>query len=151
MVSHTQTRLAPGEGLSSGQWKEVLEREEKRLGFTGHACVWSFHIDEATGERHLHAGWFRVNPETNRAHDPGLDKLRLKELARTLEKEFALREVSNHRKPEDRARIADLKEVEEGRRPGTDVRAIRTAILDSFEQLQDGAARRSTRRLRPRA
>ena len=136
---HTQTRLAPGEGLSGGQWQEVLEREEKRLGFTGHARVWSFHIQE-NGDRHLHAAWFRVDPETNRAHDPGLYKLRLKELARTLEKEFALREVSNHRKPEDRARIADRKEVEESRRLGTDVRAIRTAILDCFEQSDSGKA-----------
>ena len=85
---HTQTRLAPGEQLNRDQWERVLDREEKRLGFSGHARAWSFHIDEATGEKHLHAAWFRIDPETNRAHDPGLFKLRLMEVARWAEKEF---------------------------------------------------------------
>jgi hypothetical protein len=137
---HTQTRLAPGEQLTREQWERVLDREEKRLGFTGHARAWSFHIDEATGERHLHAAWFRINPETNRAHDPGLFKLRLMEVSRWAEKEFGLRELSNERQPHDKAPTPERNEMEESRRLGTDVRAIRTAILDCFQQADSGKA-----------
>jgi hypothetical protein len=137
---HTQTRLAPGEQLAPEQWEIVRAREEKRLGFSGLPCAWSFHVNEATGERHLHAAWYRVDTETGLARDPGLFKLRLKEVSRTCEKEFALREVSNHRQAHDRARVAERKEVEEARRLSTDVRAIRTAILDSFEHSDNGRA-----------
>ena len=137
---HTQTRLAPGEQLNREQWERVLDREEKRLGFSGHARAWSFHIDEATGEKHLHAAWFRIDPETNRAHDPGLFKLRLMEVARWAEKEFGLRELSNQRQPHDRARAPERSEMEESRRLGTDVRAIRTAILDCLERADGGKA-----------
>ena len=137
---HTQTRLAPGEQLNRDQWERVLDREEKRLGFSGHARAWSFHIDEATGEKHLHAAWFRIDPETNRAHDPGLFKLRLMEVARWAEKEFRLRELSNERQPHDRARAPERNEMEESRRLGTDVRAIRTAILDCLEHADGGKA-----------
>jgi len=137
---HTQTRLAPGEHLSNEQWEEVVDREEKRLGFTGLPRMWTFHVDEATGERHLHAAWYRVDVENERAVDPGLFKLRLKELSRTLEKEFALHEVSNHRQPHDRAKTADRDEVEESRRLGTDVRTIRTTILDCLQQADNGKA-----------
>ena len=66
-----------------------------------------FIIDEATGEKHLHAAWFRIDPETNRAHDPGLFKLRLMEVARWAEREFALRELSNERQPHDKARAPE--------------------------------------------
>jgi Relaxase/Mobilisation nuclease domain len=137
---HTQTRLAPGEQLNRDQWERTLDREEKRLGFSGHARAWSFHIDEANGEKHLHAVWFRIDPETNRAHDPGLFKLRLMEVARWAEKEFHLRELSNARQPHDRARAPERSEMEESRRLGTDVRAIRTAILDCLERADGGKA-----------
>jgi hypothetical protein len=136
---HTQTRLAPGEQLNREQWERVLDREEKRLGFSGHARVWSFHIDEATGEKHLHAAWFRID-ENNRAHDPGLFKLRLMEVARWAEREFHLRELSNERQPHDRARAPERSEMEESRRLGTDVRAIRTSILDCLERADGGKA-----------
>jgi hypothetical protein len=136
---HTQTRLAPGERLNRDQWERVLDREEKRLGFSGHARVWSFHIDEATGEKHLHAAWFRID-ENNRAHDPGLFKLRLMEVARWAEREFGLRELSNQRQPHDRARAPERSEMEESRRLDTDVRAIRTAILDCLERADGGKA-----------
>jgi hypothetical protein len=140
---HTQTRNAPGERLTDAQWLEVAEREEKRLGFTGQPRILSLHIDPATGDKHLHAAWFRIDLEHMRAIDPGMFKNNLKEVARTAERDFALREVSNTRQPHDRARIADRKEAEQSRRLGTDVRAIRTAILDCYEQSDSGKAFRA--------
>ena len=137
---HTQTRLAPGERLNLAQWEQTLDREEKRLGFAGLPRAWSFHVDEATGEMHMHAAWFRVDTETGRARDPGLFKLRLMEVARACEREFALQEVSSTRQAHDRARAASRNEQEESRRLGTDVRGIRTAILDCLEHADSGKA-----------
>ena len=70
-------------------------------------------------------------------------KNHLKQLSRKLEKEYGLQEVSNFRKPEDRARTADRKELEESRRLGTDVRAVRTTILDCLERTDGGKAFRA--------
>ena len=137
---HTQTRLPADERLTPEQWEVVRLREEKRLGFSDLPCIWSFHVNEATGERHMHAAWFRVDVEQERAVDPGLFKLRLKETCRSLEREFGLRELDNHRQPHDRARAADRNEVEEARRLGTDVRAIRNAILDCYQHADNGRA-----------
>lgn len=137
---HTQTRAAPGEHLSDAQWMEVADREEKRLGFKGQPRIVSYHIDPASGEKHMHVAWFRVDLETMRAIDPGLFKNHLKQLARDIERDFGLRQVGNGREAGDRARIADRDEVEESRRLGTDVRAIRTSILDSYEQSDSGKA-----------
>lgn len=138
---HTQTRLPADERLTRAQWEQVVEREEKVLGFTGLPRIWSLHVNEADGERHLHIAWYRVDVEQERAIDPGLFKNKLKlEVARYLEKQLGLRRISNERKPEDRARYANRGEVEESRRLGTDVREIRTAILDSFERSDSGRA-----------
>jgi hypothetical protein len=140
---HTQTRLPADERLTPEQWEVVRTREEKRLGFSDLPCIWSFHVNEVTGERHMHAAWFRVDVEQERAVDPGLFKLRLKETCRGLEREFGLRELDNHRQPHDRARAADRNEVEEARRLGIDVRAIRNSILDCYQHADNGRAFRA--------
>ena len=114
---HGHIRLAPGEDLADAQWMKSLDRMEKRLGFAGQPRIASFHIDAATGERHLHCGWFRVDLESMRAIDPGLYKNHLMQLARTLEKEFSLREVSSRRQPHDKARAAERDEYEESQTP----------------------------------
>ena len=137
---HGHIRLAPGEQLADGQWMEAFERMEQRLGFSGQPCIVSFHTDLETGEKHLHAAWFRVDLETMQAIDPGLYKNHLMQLSRTLEREFELREVSNTRQPDDHARAADRNEYEESKRLGIDVRAIRTAILDCLEHADSGRA-----------
>jgi hypothetical protein len=137
---HGHVRLAPGEDLADAQWMKSLNRMEKRLGFAGQPRIASFHIDAASGERHLHCGWFRVDLESMRAIDPGLYKNHLVQLARTLEKEFSLREVSSRRQPHDKARAAERDEYEESKRLGTDVRATRTAILDCLEHSDNGKA-----------
>src|SRR6202167_6038215 len=103
---HGHIRLAPGERLSDEQWMEALDRMEKRLRLAGQPRAASFHIDQATGEKHLHAAWFRIDLETMRAIDPGMFKNHLKQLSRALERDFALREISTSRQPDDRARAA---------------------------------------------
>ena len=137
---HVQTRLAPGEQLTREQWERVFDREEKRLGFSGLPRAWSFHVNEKTGEMHAHMAWFRVDAETGTARDPGLFKLRLMEVARASEIELGLRQLDNNRQPLDTARAPERKEMEESRRLGTDVRAIRAAILDCLEHSDNGRA-----------
>jgi hypothetical protein len=142
---HTQTRLAPGEKLDLAQWEQTLDREEKRLGFSGLPRAWSFHVDETTGDMHMHAAWFRIDMETGFARDPGLFKHRLMEVARACEVEFGLQEVSSVRQAHDRARSASRNEEEEARRLGVDVRAVRTVILECLEQADSGPSARLLR------
>jgi len=137
---HGHIRLAPGESLTDRQWMESLDRMEKRLGFEGQPRMVSFHIDAASGEKHLHVGWFRIDLEAERAIDPGMYKNHLKEFCRREERRHALREISSERQPDDRATVAGRNEVEEARRLGTDVRAVRGAILDCLEQADGGRA-----------
>jgi hypothetical protein len=137
---HGHIRIAPNERLTDPQWMESVDRMEKRLGFTGQPRMVSFHTNTETGEKHVHVAWFRMDAETMQTRDPGMYKNHLKEMSRTLERKFALRELSNARKPEDRARAAGRNEVEQSRRLGTDSAVIRTAILDSYEQSDNGKA-----------
>jgi Relaxase/Mobilisation nuclease domain len=137
---HVQTRNPFGDKqLTNEEWLQIADREGKRLGFDGQPRIVSFHIFP-NGEKHLHVGWCRIDLETMRAIDPGLFKNHLKQLCRTLEKEYGLQEVSNVRKPEDIARIADRKEVEEARRLGMDDRAIRNTIVDCLQRTDGGKA-----------
>ena len=134
---HAQTRLAPGEELLPEQWMRIADREEKRLGFAGQPRIVTFHI-HADGERHMHIGWSRLDLEDMRMIDPGMYKNHLKQLAREFEREFGLRELDGTRKPEDRAKAPGRAEEEESRRLGTNVREIRTAILDCLERADGG-------------
>ncbi len=141
---HAQTRNPDGDKqLTNAQWLQIADRLEKRLGLDNQPRIVSFHIDRATGEKHMHVAWCRIDLETMRAIDPGLYKSSLKQLCRALEKEYGLQEVSSQRKPEDTARIADRKEVEEARRLGMDVRAVRNAILDCLGRTDNGKAFRA--------
>ncbi len=102
----------------------------------------SFHIDKATGARHLHLAWSRIaRREDGRLYalDPGLYKLKLKELSRALEQELGLRIVSNDRAPDAKTRAADRNEFEEARRLGTDLKRIRNTIFDCLHCSENGA------------
>ena len=74
------------------------------------------------------------------ALDPGLYKLKLKELSRALERELGLRIVSSDRAPDAKTRAADRNEFEEARRLGTGLKQIRNAIHDCLQRADNGAA-----------
>lgn len=137
---HLSIRLYPNEDLTLERWIECADEAEKRLGFQGQPRLIAFHTDPESGDRHLHIAWYRVDLETMHAIDPGLDRNKLKHMCRDLERRFALREVSNVRQPSDRARSAVGGELEESRRLGTDIKEIRNAILDCYEQSDSGKA-----------
>jgi Relaxase/Mobilisation nuclease domain len=140
---HVQLRGAHGEGLklTDAQMLEIADRCDTALGLAGQPRAASLHINRQTGDRHLHLGYSLVaESEDGRLYvrKLGLYKNKLKALSRELEKDYGLQIVSNERQPHDRAPIADRGEIEESRRIGTDVRAIRTAILDCLEQSDGG-------------
>jgi hypothetical protein len=124
--------------LTRQQWIEVVgARAERQLGFTGQPCAMSFHIDRATGARHLHLAWSRIAQRAGGrlcAIDPGLYKLKLKELSRTLEQELGLKIVSSARATDAKTRAADRNEFEEARRLGTDLKNIRNTIFDCLHR-----------------
>jgi hypothetical protein len=135
---HGQINCAEGERLTEKQLLETVDRMEKRLRFTGQPRLITTHTDIETGEQNYHVAWFRMDVERERIINPGLYPFRLIDEARKIEKDFGLQIVSSERKADDRARAADRDEFEEGRRLGTDTRAIRNAILDCFEKSDNG-------------
>lgn len=113
------------------------------MGFTGQPRAISFHIDRATGDRHLHVAWSRLTCGVDgrlRAIDPGLYKRKLKQLSRALEKELGLKIVSSDPAPDAKTRAAGRDEFEEARRLGIDLKHIRNTIFDCFQGAATGAA-----------
>jgi hypothetical protein len=141
---HCYIRLAPGERLTRRQWIEVVgARAERTLGFSGQPCAISFHIDKATGEMHLHLAWSRIARRADGrlyALDPGLYKLKLKELSRALEQELGLRIISSARASDAKTRAAGRNEFEEARRLGSNLKQIRNTIFDCLQRADSGTA-----------
>ena len=144
---HLYTRFPRGEIQDTPESRalclEIARRQVKALGYGGQPYAVSFQTDRKSGELHMHIGISRIARSTDGqlfAIDPGLYKNRLKELSRSLEKEFALKEISSERKPGNRARAAKQNEFEESRRLKTNIDAIRNAILERFEQSDSGRA-----------
>jgi relaxase-like protein len=140
---HAHFRSAAGEGkkLSREQWLEIAGRCDRALGLTGQPRAASLHIDRKTGDMHLHLGYSLVaEGREGRLYIKkiGLYKNKLKELCRGIERDYGLRVLDNERQPGDRAKAAGRNEFEESRRLDTDLKAIRTAILDSFENSDNG-------------
>lgn len=101
----------------------------------------SCHINATTGARHLHIAWSRIACRADgRLHalDPGLYKLKLKQLSRDLERELGLRIVSSNRSSDTKTRAACRNEFEEARRLGTDLAAIRNTIANCLNRAESG-------------
>jgi hypothetical protein len=142
---HGHFRSVDGEGakLTRTQWLEIADRYEKALGIVGQPGAASLHIDTKTGDMHMHLAHSLVaeNADGRLYVDKiGIYKNKLKHLSREIERDYGLKIISNERQPGNRARGADRREFEEGRRLGTDLDKIRNAILDSFEKSDSGKA-----------
>jgi relaxase-like protein len=134
---HAYVRLAAGEALDRKQWRYVADRIERQLGFAGQPRAVAFHHLPA-GETHMHVAWSRIDLEDMRALDPGLYKFKLKEISRALEDELGLLRVSSERAPDNRTLAPGRNEFEQARRLGTDLKAIRNAIRECWEQSDSG-------------
>lgn len=135
---HAQVRLPKDEQMTRDQWLEVADRIEKRLGFKDQPRAIVFHIKD--GEEHMHIAWNRIDTEKERAIDPGLFKLKLKEVCRELEKEMGLQQIRNERDPEELTKTAARDEFEESRRLKTDLKEIRETIRECMDRSDGGKA-----------
>jgi hypothetical protein len=134
---HCQIRTPDGETLTREQWLEVAYRIEERLGLTDQPRAIAFHDKE--GHEHMHVAWSRIDEETMTAKELNFDHLKLKELCREIERDMGLIQVRNSRGL-DEPSAPDRNELEEARRLGIDVEAIRQTIRDCWSQSPDSAA-----------
>jgi hypothetical protein len=139
---HVQIRGAEGEGkkLTDAQWLEIADGCDLALGraMTQQPRAATLHVD-ANGDRHLHLGYSLLRQTDDGrfyVQKLGLYERKLQLYAREIEQKYGLQILSNEPRPG--ARRADRNELEESRRLGTDVHAIRTAILDSFQKSDNG-------------
>jgi hypothetical protein len=134
---HAYVRLPDDEALERDTWLAVADRIEGKLGFNDQPRAVALHVSD-DGERHLHVAWSRIDTDDMRAIDPGLYKNKMTELARELEQEFGLRELSSERDPERQTKAAARPEFEEARRLGVNVEAVRETIRDCYDRSDDG-------------
>ena len=130
---HVQIRLPEGEQISREQWDHTTARTLKTLGLDGQPYARVFHADEITGEQHIHLAISLIDAETMKAKAVPFFKLRMKALARELEKEFDITRVKNHREGPIKY-AAKKNEQQQAQRLGTDKDAIRNTIRACFEQ-----------------
>ena len=140
---HAHFRSVEGEGatLTRAQWLEIADGCDRALGrfMTQQPRGASLHINEATGDVHLHLAYSLVaQREDGRAfvRKLGLYETKLQLYAREVEQKYGLQIISNERRRG--AKRGNQREHEESRRLGTDVHAIRSAILDSFSKSDNG-------------
>jgi hypothetical protein len=134
---HVQVRLPDHERVTPEQWQHTADRIENRLGLTGQPRAVYFHINDKTGERHMHIGFSLVEAETMTVKPLPYFKFRLKNLARQLEEEFDLTRVPNHR--EGPIKFAATKaQQEQDRRLGVNGDEIRNAIRACWERADCG-------------
>ena len=134
---HVQVRCPKGEALTSEQWDYTANRIERMLGLKDQPRAIAFHVEEKTGERHMHVAWSRIDEETLTAKKLPFWKERLKKVSRELELHFGLTLVPNER--DSSIKYAPTRaEEEQARRLGLDVHQIRQTIRDCFERADCG-------------
>ncbi|MBV9678668.1 MAG: relaxase/mobilization nuclease domain-containing protein, partial [Acidobacteriaceae bacterium] len=134
---HVQVRLPADEELQPEQWQHTADRIEERLGLTNQPRAVSFHIDEQTGDRHMHIAFSLIDGETLKAKELPFFKMRLKSLARELERELDLTRVKNEREGPIKY-AAKKQETEQARRLDYDKDEFRNTVRACWDLSQDG-------------
>jgi hypothetical protein len=136
---HVQVRNPQGESLSRDQWEYTANRIERMLGLKDQPRAIAFHIEEQTGDRHMHIAWSRIDDQTMTAKPLPFFKERLKKISRELEMHFGITVVPNER--EGSIKYAPTRaEEEQSRRLGLDAHEVRQTIRDCFERSDSGRA-----------
>src|SRR5207302_1911621 len=123
--------------LTPQQWEHIADRIEKRLGLDAQPRAICFHVNEQTGERHMHVGWSLIDEEKMKAKPLPFFKFRLKSISRELEREFDLTPVKNERDGPIKY-AAKKNEQQEAQRLGTDKDAIRNTIRACWDHSDCG-------------
>lgn len=137
---HVQMRAAPGERLSASHWREACDRYAEAFGMEQHQAAIILHHQQ-DGATHAHFVFNRVHPETLIAADLWQNYPKHKALARQMEQDWGLQQVSSRKR--DRARDysnAGQKETEQARRTGENVHDIREHVRWLWEQSPNGPA-----------
>ncbi|MGC2662034.1 MAG: relaxase/mobilization nuclease domain-containing protein, partial [Bryobacteraceae bacterium] len=134
---HVQIRLPEGEELSRAQWDQTADRIQHRLGLDGQPRADVYHRDGKTGELHLHLAFSLIDTETLKVKELPFFKLRLKALARELEKEFGITRVRNERDSSIEYG-ATRAEEQQAQRLGFNKEAIRNTIRNCWDATDGG-------------
>lgn len=128
--------ISPGKGeqLSKEQYLETIDRLEQRLGLEGHERVIVAHTLDERGQ-HVHIVWNRIDHERLQAADLHYFKHKSADLARELEREFGLRELSASKQGK-----LSRDEEQQAIRSGLSPQEIRDTIRDCWQQSDSGKA-----------
>lgn len=137
---HVQMRAAPGERLSASHWREACDRYAEAFGMEQHQAAVILH-HQPDGATHAHFVFNRVHPVTLKAADLWRNYAKHKTLAREMEKDWGLRQVSSQKRTLARDYSnAGQKETEQARRLGENVHDIREHVRWLWEQSENGQA-----------
>lgn len=137
---HVQMRAAPGERLSASHWREACDRYAEAFGMEQHQAAIILHHQQ-DGATHAHFVFNRVHPVTLKAADLWRNYEKHKILAREMEKDWGLRQVSSQKRTLARDYSnAGRQETEQARRQGANVHDIREHVRWLWEQSPNGEA-----------
>jgi len=134
---HVQVRNPKGEGMPREHWERAADRIESILGLKGQPRAIAFHIEERTGDQHMHVAWSRIDEDALKAKPLPFFKLRLKRVSRELEKELGLTIVTNER--EGPIKYAPTRaQDQQARRLGVDANEVRNTIRACWDRSDCG-------------
>ena len=131
---HVQIRAGKGERLTREQFLESVNRLEEKLELTGHERVIVAHTLE--GQEHLHVVWNRIDHEQEKAAELHYYKHKCTDLARELEKEFGLRELSAQKQKSKLSRDEEQQAIRHDQKP----QEVKAAVRECWEQSDSGKA-----------
>lgn len=131
---HVQIRTGEGERLNREQFFETINRLEEKLELSGHERVVVAHT--LGGQEHVHVVWNRIDHEQQKAADLHYYKNKSADLARELEREFGLRELSQSKQQGKLSRDEERQAIRHGRAP----QEVKAAIRDCWQQSDSGQA-----------
>ncbi len=113
---HVQIRLDENEQLNREQFLESINRLEQRLELSGNERTIVAHTLEGEGP-HVHIVWNRINYMQEKAAELKYFKNKCTDLARELEKEFGLRELSASKQNGKLSRDEERQAIRHGQAP----------------------------------
>lgn len=131
---HVQIRAGKDEQLTRDQFLESVNRLEEKLELTWHERVIVAHTLE--GQEHLHVVWNRIDHEQEKAAELHYYKHKCTDLARELEKEFGLRELSAQKQQSKLSRDEEQQAIRHDEKP----QEVKAAVRECWEQSDSGKA-----------
>ena len=139
-ILHLNMRAAPGESLSSEQWKQAAAMCAEALGMQNHQSALVLH-ENKDGTTHAHFVMNRVNPQTGIAADLWHCNLKLNEVRQEIERKFNLQPIPERKKAKTRDNsLAAEPENQQARAIGENASAIRDRIKSAMERSDNGLA-----------